>query len=98
VQNSLDLANRLRASGVWVTEKYYAGFGHLEPVVALGAMMRFRMPILNDVVEFFQTFGAFPSGTPRPVYTPDPPETEMTAVLKEMDAVLAPIDGGRRNE
>ena len=98
VQNSLDLANRLRASGVWVTEKYYAGFGHIEPVVALGAMMRFRMPILNDVVEFFQTFGAFPSGTPRPFYTPDPPETEMTTVLEKMDSVLAPIDGGRRNE
>lgn len=93
VQNSLDLANRLRAGGVWVTEKYYPGFGHIEPVVAMGAMMRFRMPILHDIVEFFQTFGAFPSGTPRPAFTPDPPETEMTAVLKQMDAVLAPIDG-----
>jgi acetyl esterase/lipase len=98
VQNSLDLANRLRAGGVWVTEKYYEGFGHIEPVVAMGAMMRFRMPVLADMVEFFQTFGAFPSGTPRPVFTPEPPETEMDAVLKEMDAVLAPIDGGRRNE
>jgi acetyl esterase/lipase len=98
VQNSEDLAKKLRDNGVWVTEKYYEGFGHLEPVIALGAMMRFRMPVLHDVVEFFQTFGAFPSGTPRPVFTPDPPETEMTAVIKKMDEVLAPIDGGRRNE
>lgn len=92
VQNSEVLAVKLREQGVWVTEKYYQGFGHLEPVIALGAMMRFRMPVLNDVVEFFQTFGAFPSGTPRPVFTPDPPETEMTTVIKKMDEVLAPID------
>lgn len=92
VQNSEALAAKLREQGVWVTEKYYQGFGHLEPVIALGAMMRFRMPVLNDVVEFFQTFGAFPSGTPRPVFTPDPPETEMTTVIKKMDEVLAPID------
>jgi acetyl esterase/lipase len=98
VQNSEALAKKLREQGIWVTEKYYPGFGHLEPVIALGAMMRFRMPILNDMVEFFQTFGAFPSGTPRPVFTPDPPESNMTAVIKKMDDVLAPIDGGRRNE
>ncbi|MDB5539506.1 MAG: prenylcysteine alpha-carboxyl methylesterase [Devosia sp.] len=98
VQNSEALAAKLREQGVWVTEKYYEGFGHLEPVLALGAMMRFRMPILNDLVEFFQTFGAFPSGTPRPVFTPDPPETEMTAVIKKMDDVLAPIDGGQGSE
>lgn len=94
VQNSEALAKKLREQGIWVTEKYYQGFGHLEPVIALGAMMRFRMPVLNDMVEFFQTFGAFPSGTPRPVFTPEPPETEMTAVIKKMDDVLAPIDGG----
>jgi acetyl esterase/lipase len=98
VQNSEAMAAKLREQGVWVTEKYYEGFGHLEPVIALGAMMRFRMPVLNDVVEFFQTFGAFPSGTPRPVFTPDPPETEMTAVIKKMDDVLAPIDAGQRDE
>jgi acetyl esterase/lipase len=94
VQNSEALAKKLREQSIWVTEKYYPGFGHLEPVIALGAMMRFRMPVLNDMVEFFQTFGAFPSGTPRPVFTPEPPETEMTAVIKKMDDVLAPIDGG----
>ncbi|MGV3492011.1 MAG: alpha/beta hydrolase [Devosia sp.] len=96
VQNSEALAAKLRSSGVWVTEKYYQGMGHLEPVIALGAMMRFRMPVLNDIVEFFQTFGAFPSGTPRPVFTPDTPETEMTAVIRQMDSVLEPIDNGPR--
>lgn len=99
VQNSQVLAEKLRAQGAWVTEKYYEGFGHLEPVLALGAMMRFRVPVLQDMLDFFQTFGAFPSGTPRPVFTPDPPEDQLTAVIREMDAILLPIsDGGRRNE
>lgn len=97
--NSQALAEKLRAQGIWVTEKYYDGFGHLEPVIALGAMMRFRMPILQDMLDFFQTFGAFPSGTPRPVFTPNPPEEQMTAVINQMDSILQPIsDGGRRNE
>ena len=99
VQNSTALAEKLRAQGIWVTEKYYEGFGHLEPVIALGAMMRFRMPVLQDITDFFQTFGAFPSGTPRPFFTPEPPADSMTAVIDEMETILAPIsDGGRRNE
>jgi hypothetical protein len=94
IENSKALAERLRADGDWVTEKYYDGFGHLEPVMALGAMMRFRMPILQDMLDFFQTFGAFPSGVPRPVFTPSPPEDEMTAVIKQMDTILNPISSG----
>lgn len=96
VQNSVALAEKLKRNGIWVTEKYYPGFGHLEPVLAIGAMMRFRMPMLADMVEFFQTFGAFPSGTPRPVFTPEPPEDEMTAVIRKMDEVLSPIDTAGR--
>lgn len=98
MQNSTVLAERLRAQGIWVTEKYYEGFGHLEPVISLGAMMRFRMPVLQDITDFFQTFGAFPSGTPRPFFTPDPPEDSMTAVIKEMDSILAPISDGRGDD
>lgn len=98
IENSKALAEKLRAQGAWVTEKYYEGFGHLEPVIALGAMMRFRMPILQDMLNFFQTFGAFPSGTPRPVFTPAPPEDQMTNVIKQMDTILQPISDGRRNE
>ena len=94
VENSKALAAKLAGGGTWVTEKYYEGFGHLEPVVAMGSMMRFRMPVLQDMVDFFQTFGAFPSGTPRPLFTPDAPETEMTALMKQMDQVLQPIETG----
>ena len=61
--------------------------------------MRFRLPILADLVEFFQTFGAFPSGTPRPVFTPAPPEGKpdpLIAVIKEMDTILEPISNGAK--
>ena len=97
VENSQALAERLSAQGIWVTEKYYEGFGHTEPVIALGAMWRWRMPVLADTLEFFQRFGAFPSGVPHPVYTPEPPVAEqdpMTALIKEMDAILEPISMG----
>jgi acetyl esterase/lipase len=99
-QNSEALAEKLRAQGIWVTE-YYEGFGHLEPVIALGMMWRWRMPVLADVVEFFSTFGAFPSGVARPVFTPEPPEAEvdpMQKLIAEMDSILAPISTDRRNE
>ena len=100
-QNTEVLAQRLRAQGIWVTEKYYEGFGHLEPVIAMGMMWRWRMPVLKDMVEFFQTFGAFPSGTPRPVFTPEPPqspEDPMQALIADLDATLDPISTERRNE
>ena len=101
VENSQALATELKQQGIWVTEKYYDGFGHMEPVIAMGSLWRWRMPILTDVVEFFSRFGAFPSGTPRPVFTPEPPveqQDPMTALIREMDAILEPIAVGRRNE
>ena len=97
VQNSTAMAEKLRAQGVWVTEKFYDGFGHMEPVIALGALWRWRMPVLADTLDFFQTFGAFPSGAPRPLYTPEAPveqQDPMTALIKEMDSILEPISDG----
>lgn len=94
-ENTAALAEKLRAQGVWVTEKYYEGFGHLEPAMALGAMWRWRMPVLQDTLDFFQTFGAFPSGVARAVYTPEPPvDDKMTALIKGMEDILEPIDNG----
>lgn len=101
VQNTENLAKKLKADGDWVTEKYYSGFGHLEPVIAMGAMWRFSMPILSDMVDFFRTFGAFPSGTPKPVYTPELPQAKagsMADIVARLDSVLDPISTGRRNE
>lgn len=101
MQNSAGLALRLRALGVWVTEKYYDGFGHMEPVIAMGAMWRWRMPILDDMVEFFTTFGAFPSGVPRVAVVPEAPEgvmpdgqpmDAMDKIIQQLDATFAKID------
>ena len=65
IQNTQTLAKKLTDSGDWVTTKYYDGFGHMEPVLAIGAMWRWRAPVLDDIVSFFQQFGAFPGGVPR---------------------------------
>jgi len=97
VENSKALARSLRAQGVWVTEKYYEGFGHLEPVIAMGQLWRWRMPVLADILGFFGTFGAFPSGAPQLAYTPEPPAgtpDKMQSVIAEMENILEPIDNG----
>jgi acetyl esterase/lipase len=99
VQNSQALAKKLSTTGVWVEEKYYDGFGHTEPVVSLGALWRWRMPVLKDVLDFFQTFGAFPSGVTRPLFTPEPPvegADPMTELIAKMDGILAPISAPAR--
>lgn len=92
VQNTENLARRLREQGVWVTEKYYEGFGHMEPVLSLGALWRWRMPVLDDVVTFFSQFGAFPSGVPRVAIAPDTEHIEpMAGIIAELDAMFQPI-------
>jgi acetyl esterase/lipase len=98
VQNTVNFAQKLKAQNVWVTTKYYDGFGHLEPVIAMGAMWRWRAPVLADMVAFFQRFGAFPSGAPRPVYTPEPPvgQPDIEAIVARLDSLFTPIAGGGR--
>jgi acetyl esterase/lipase len=101
IQNSQTLAQKLRANGDWVTEKYYDGFGHMEPVLAIGALWRWRAPVLDDMIQFCQRFGAFPSGVPLVAATPPAPSTADTAklegVIGQLDSLMDPI-GGRRNE
>jgi acetyl esterase/lipase len=94
MQNTQHLAAKLRASGDWVTEKYYDNIGHMEPVFALGALWRWRAPVLSDIVGFFTQFGAFPSGTQRPVFTPSKPEGvyDIQAIIAQIDASLNPIE------
>ncbi|UYO01406.1 MAG: alpha/beta hydrolase [Devosia sp.] len=91
VQNTERFAERLRAQGVWVTTQYYDGFGHMEPVIAMGAMWRWRMPVLDDMVAFFGRFGAFPSGVPYVATAPDAPEMLPDSVAP-MDQIISQID------
>ncbi|GHA27107.1 carboxylesterase [Devosia pacifica] len=94
VQNTQHLADRLRSQGVWVTTSYYEGYGHMEPVIALGALWRWRMPVLDDVVRFFSQFGAFPSGVPYVAVVPDPPQEQMEPmdeIITQLDQMFGPI-------
>jgi acetyl esterase/lipase len=94
MQNTERLAERLGAQGVWVTTRFYDGFGHMEPVIAMGSLWRWRMPVLDDVVAFFNQFGAFPSGVPYVAVTPDPPEEQiepMDKIISDLDALFGPL-------
>lgn len=91
MQNSERFARRLRDQGVWVTTQYYDGFGHMEPVIAMGAMWRWRMPVLDDMTAFFQRFGAFPSGVPYVAVAPEAPEMLPDAVAP-MDQIITQLD------
>ncbi|MBD8067180.1 alpha/beta hydrolase [Devosia sp. PTR5] len=91
VQNTEHFAQALRDQGVWVTTQYYEGFGHMEPVIAMGALWRWRMPVLDDMVAFFQRFGAFPSGVPYVAVAPEPPEMMPDAVAP-MNQIIADLD------
>lgn len=98
MQNTERFADRLRAQGVWVTTQYYDGFGHMEPVIAMGALWRWRMPVLDDVTGFFQRFGAFPSGVPYLAVAPDAPEMLPDSVMptdeivRQINAMFQPIE------
>jgi acetyl esterase/lipase len=98
MQNTERFAQKLKDSGVWVTTRYYEGFGHMEPVIAMGALWRWRMPVLDDMVAFFQMFGAFPSGVPYVAVAPNPPEqlpeaiAPMEQIVDQLNAMFQPIE------
>lgn len=98
MQNTENFANRLRAQGVWVTTQYYEGFGHMEPVLAMGAMWRWRMPVLDDMVSFFRRFGAFPSGVPYLAVAPEAPQmlpdsvAPTDEIIRQLNAMFQPIE------
>jgi acetyl esterase/lipase len=94
MQNTEHLAVRLHQSGVWVTARYFEGFGHMEPVIAMGAAWRWRLPVLDDMVAFFTQFGAFPSGVPYVAVVPEAPEgmeRGMDGVVAELDRMFGPL-------
>ncbi|MDB5587315.1 MAG: alpha/beta hydrolase [Devosia sp.] len=88
MQNTEHLARALQARGTWVTTKFYEGFGHMEVVMAMGSLWRWRMPVLDDVTLFFNQFGAFPSGVPYIAVAPQPPDE----VIEPMDDIIAQMD------
>ncbi len=94
MQNTEHLARALQARGVWVTTKFYEGFGHMEVALALGSMWRWRAPVLDDMTLFFNQFGAFPSGVPYLAVVPEPPAEviePMDDIIAQMDAMFQPV-------
>lgn len=95
MQNTEHLAEALRQRGIWVTTSYFDGLGHMEPVIALGALWRWRLPILDEITTFFTRFGAFPSGVPYIAVAPEPPEEavdSMEAIVHDLDLIFGPLD------
>ncbi|WP_404401808.1 hypothetical protein [Pelagibacterium halotolerans] len=39
-------------------ERYYESIGHMEIVTSLGAMMRWRAPVLEHMIGFFASLNA----------------------------------------
>ncbi len=98
MQNTERFAQKLKDNGIWVTTRYYEGFGHMEPVIAMGAAWRWRMPVLDDMVAFFQMMGAFPSGVPYASVVPEAPEqmpesiAPMEQIVEQLNAMFQPIE------
>ncbi|MNY69083.1 hypothetical protein D3C86_2069620 [compost metagenome] len=64
----------------------------------MGAMWRWRMPVLDDMVSFFQRFGAFPSGVPYLAVAPEPPQmlpdsvAPIDQIVSELNQMFQPIE------
>jgi acetyl esterase/lipase len=58
-RNTRLFAQRLLDGGQAVVEKTYEGLGHMEPVMAISTVWRWRAPVLDDMVAFFEDQGAF---------------------------------------
>jgi hypothetical protein len=59
------LALRLRQGGAAVEEKTYPGVSHSGTVVALSRPFRSDVPVLDDIVAFFDAVPQFGSGQSR---------------------------------
>jgi len=53
-KNTVALAARLRAAGVPVEERHYAGVDHVRMVLALSRPLRGRAPVLDEMTDFLR--------------------------------------------
>ncbi len=61
-RNSLALASRVRAAGGVAEAKLYRGLGHIGIIAAIAPLLRWRAPVLADVVAFITGTLARPAG------------------------------------
>jgi acetyl esterase/lipase len=59
-EQTRELAQALRAAGVAVSVRFYAGRSHVDTLAALSLVARHRAPVLSDVAAFLQGLSAAP--------------------------------------
>lgn len=59
--NTLHLADRMRALGGHVEDRYYPGADHIDTIVALTSLFRERAPVLADITSFMAEHRTAPS-------------------------------------
>lgn len=65
--NTRVMEAKFLGDGRAIETKIYDGLGHMEPVIALSSVWRWRTPVLDDIVGFFAQNGAFDPGAYDPV-------------------------------
>lgn len=91
-ENTKRLAQKLTADGIGVEMKLYEELKHMEPVAALSQALRWKTPVLDDIVTFLTAKGAFSPDSFGPVdlvatenegppNAPDEPASEDAAVV-----------------
>lgn len=59
MDNTVRMQEKLLHAKRGVTAKIYDGLAHMEPVMALSSVWRWRSPVLADIMEFLKEQGAF---------------------------------------
>ncbi len=81
VENSTAMEKKFLADNHGITVKIYDGLGHMETVGALAGIYRWRGSVLDDVINFLNSLGAFdPEGFGPIELVPEPDEVEQAAV------------------
>lgn len=82
-ENTLRMQEKMLADNRSITAKVYDGLGHMEPVMALSSVWRWRSTLLDDIVAFLEEQGAFNPDAFAPIDLTDTNE----AGLKAIDAL-----------
>lgn len=90
-----------------LSAKIYEGLGHMEPIIALSQIWRWRSPVLDDIVAFLDANGAFDLASLGPVdLLPDvqtqpavnsPPDGNAAATAEAARAALDAIEAAARS-
>lgn len=86
-RNTRLFAQKLLDNGQAVVEKTYEGLGHMEPVMAISTLWRWRASVLDDMVTFFEDQGAFNPEAFGPVNLVGPVDGTMETAVDAAEAI-----------